>query len=154
MKVTLFALLFLSLSFLVNAAPNCNAGLVDGTYYCFDNSIPYRMIIEGEHFEIIASAWGCEHDMTGSYSIRGRDITLSYSDIEQCPRFPTYLSESNYNVVFNEGCVGFNGVQLEDEHRVVCTLEANYFYATIEESSSSVLYPIVMFSMAIIVALI
>lgn len=154
MRVTLLSVLC-SLIFLASAAPNCNLGLVDGTYYCYDNSIPYRMIVDGENFRIIANAWGCDEDMTGTIRITGRDITLRYDDIEQCPRFPTYLDESNYDVVFYEGCVGFNGVQLEDDHRVVCSETDNYFAPPVAtESSSTSLYPLVMLSFAFIVALI
>ena len=135
--------LFVFLGLLVTvcyAGPNCNAGLVDGAYYCFENSIPYRMNIDREDFVITANAWGCHQNLTGTISIQGSSITLKYENLEQCPRFTSYAAEGDYQVVFDEGCVGFSGFQLGDDHRVVCTEEYYYFFEEplyYEEPSSS-----------------
>ena len=155
-----FALLCMIIA-LTSASPNCNRGLKKGIYFCYDNSIPYRMQIRDDgRFEVAANSWGCDLNLKGEYSIRGSDLTLSYDNVDICPRFTSYVGDSNYNVVFEEDCTGFKGFQEEDNHRVTCSETSVYFpphvdYVPIsyESSSSVALVPCVMTFVGIVVAL-
>ena len=126
------------------AAPNCNRGLANGEYYCFENSIPYRMQVADDRFTLTTRAWGCDEELTGEIFIHASTITLNYDNVDLCPRFADYSAEAVYEVVFEDGCFGFNGVQLGDGHRVVCSETDFYFEIpdyVVESSGAWMLVP-------------
>ena len=108
------------------AAPNCNLGMTDGEYYCFHNSIPFRLFVDGFRFQVVAQAWGCDKQLEGDLHIRGSTIRLDYDNVDHCPRFAEYQASTHYDVVFEEGCGGFRGTEGEDGHDVRCELREVY----------------------------
>ena len=111
---------------MVAADPNCNLGMTDGEYYCFHNSIPFRLFVDGFRFQVVAQAWGCDDRLEGDLRIRGSTLRLDYDNVDRCPRFAEYRASTHYDVVFSETCDSFRGTEEEDRHDVRCELRAIY----------------------------
>ena len=115
------------------------------------------MLVAGSEFEITPHAWGCTQQLRGHVDILGRIITLTYADYDKCPEFTNYLLKTEYNVVFNDNCVGFQGFQVDDNADIKCTEEEYYFVdeitTVLSSNNSAILLPLSLLSIVILMVL-
>ena len=107
---------------------NCNHGLVDGVYYCYQNEVvPFTLTvgpqndIHGHENDIIiqARAFGCVEPIYGHYSIFAEYLTFQF--VEGCENFNGIFYQETFVSTFSNTCYQFKGVN-DEGNEISCIL--------------------------------